>query len=118
MSFETILTPETIDEYTKAGFWQNKSENPEPTLQQIVNLFGYTTTIAKPGQVLNQGGAISRIGDEVLSAYWRKADSTQNVTVRQLAAYHTQGNPAFIRYFTVNDDRRGYADKPLHPRRP
>jgi cyclohexanecarboxylate-CoA ligase len=24
MSFETILTPETIDEYTKAGFWQNK----------------------------------------------------------------------------------------------
>ena len=24
MTFDTILTPETIDEYTKAGFWQNK----------------------------------------------------------------------------------------------
>lgn len=24
MTFETILTPETIEEYTKAGFWQNK----------------------------------------------------------------------------------------------
>ena len=25
MTFETILTPESIDEYTKAGYWPNRT---------------------------------------------------------------------------------------------
>ena len=74
----------------------------QPTLAQLVQLFGYTTTIAKPGENINGGGAIQRIGDEVLSPMWRRADANKSVGVRQLAAYHTQGNTAFIRYFTVN----------------
>ncbi len=37
-------------------------------------------------------------GDEVISPYWRSADGGE-VTVRQLAAYHSQGNRATIRWY-------------------
>ena len=32
---------------------------------------------------------------------WKRADASQSVSVRQLAAFHTQGNPAFVRYYTI-----------------
>ncbi|HYO10740.1 MAG TPA: choice-of-anchor D domain-containing protein [Tepidisphaeraceae bacterium] len=93
---------EPVSTIQLAGWWQYKSEKPEPTLQQVVQLFGYGTKITNTGQNVNGGGRIERIGDEVLSPMWRRADGSKNVTVRQLVALHTQGNPAFIRYFTVN----------------
>ena len=85
-----------------SGYWENKSEHVEPLLSQIVQVLGYGTTITTSSQNIDQGGAIARVGDEVLSGMWKKADSLATVSVRQLASYHTQGNDAFIRYYTVN----------------
>ncbi|WP_036196277.1 malectin domain-containing carbohydrate-binding protein [Nocardioides aequoreus] len=78
-----------------AGFWQSVSEgNQEPDLIEITRLFGYGTQIVSPGQPLNQQGLIKANGDEILSPYWLRANTAAPVTVRQLAAYHTQGNTA------------------------
>ncbi len=85
------------------GWWQNVNEgNPsaEPTLQQIITTFGYGTTIVGPGQLLNQGGKVARVGDEVLSPYWNVVDSTLPVSVRQLDQFHTQGNTATLFWYS------------------
>ncbi len=81
-----------------AGYWQNFSENAnEPAVRTIVQkIFGYGTTIEGPGQTVTTGGLVSRVGDEVLSPYWNRADGSRAVTVRQLAAFHTQGNTATL----------------------
>ena len=78
-----------------AGFWQSVSEGgQEPDLIEITKLFGYGTQITSPGQPLNQNGLLKANGDEVLSPYWLRANTTQPVAVRQLGAFHTQGNTA------------------------
>jgi fibronectin type 3 domain-containing protein/regulation of enolase protein 1 (concanavalin A-like superfamily) len=86
-----------------AGFWQSISEgNQEPTLQEMIRVFGYGTTITHPGEALSAPGSegkLQRVGDEVLSAYWKRADAARGVTVRQLAAYHTQGNVAKVWWY-------------------
>ncbi|HEX8521614.1 MAG TPA: choice-of-anchor D domain-containing protein [Tepidisphaeraceae bacterium] len=75
------------------GWWQiHNEDNKEPDFQDIVKAFGFKTTIVGPNQTLSNGGRLERIGDEVLSPYWRSADTSMPVTIRQLAAYHTQGN--------------------------
>jgi hypothetical protein len=80
-----------------SGFWQSVSEgNQEPSLNEILQVFGYQTKITGPGQKLNQNGLVQAVGDEVLSAYWQKANASQPVSVKQLAAYHTQGKTATI----------------------
>jgi hypothetical protein len=84
-----------------AGTWQNVSEGgQEPTLTEIVNqVFPYKTVIAGAGQQLNQDGLVTAVGDEVLSPYWERADTTKPVAVRQLDAYHTQGATAAVYWF-------------------
>jgi fibronectin type 3 domain-containing protein len=78
-----------------AGFWQSVSEGgQEPDVAELAKLFGYTSAITAAGVALNQHGLVHASGDEVLSPYWLRADSSQPVTVRQLAAFHTQGNTA------------------------
>ena len=80
--------PET--EVELSGFWQSRSEDgQEPDIQEIVDVFGYDTEITGLDQELNQQGLVQAVGDEVLSPYWQTADSSQPVTVRQLAAYHS-----------------------------
>jgi hypothetical protein len=77
-----------------AGFWQSIPEgspSQEPTVHEIVGLFGYGTTITGSGQQLNRGGRVEAVGDEVLSPYWQRADASRPVVVRQLAAFHQQG---------------------------
>jgi len=82
-----------------AGFWQSGSEVDEPSLVQIVNgMFGYQTTILGPGQRLNQAGLVAPVGDEVLAPFWRRADTTKPVSVRQLAAYRTQNTGTIFKY--------------------
>ncbi|MTD16945.1 choice-of-anchor D domain-containing protein [Nakamurella sp. YIM 132087] len=82
-----------------AGFWQSISEGgQEPDLSELARLFGYTTTITAAGVPLNQQGKVTASGDEVLSPYWLRADASQPVSVRQLAAYHTQGNTATFKW--------------------
>ncbi len=83
-----------------AGFWQSQSENnQEPNVAELARLFGYGTQITAAGVPLNENGLVHASGDEVLSPYWLRADTTRPVTVRQLAAYHTQGNTAQFRWF-------------------
>ena len=61
----------------------------EPDLQEILNTFGYTTPIFYSGQnFFADKGAYNALGEEVLSAFWLRADSALPVYVRQLAALH------------------------------
>lgn len=82
-----------------SGFWQSVSEGgQEPSLSEIVKVYGYQTVIVGSGQKLNQHGFVQAVGDEVLSPYWQRANTSQPVKVRQLAAYHTQGNTATLHW--------------------
>jgi hypothetical protein len=78
-------------ELTLAGWWQRENEkNMEPNLDVIVRkLFGYQTTTFTGGNIIADGRP-TPIGDEVISAYWRRMDNSRPVTVRQLVAYHGQ----------------------------
>jgi hypothetical protein len=81
-----------------AGYWQYESEHEEePNLQTIVNrLFGYGTDISNSQQpdYANTGSTVVPFGEEVMSGLWQAADPGQAVTVRELAAYHTQEDPS------------------------
>ena len=98
----TIVSSATNNQYKVvelAGFWQSKSEGgQEPSLQELAELFGYTTTITKAGQSLDNSGRVETVGDEILSPYWQRADTGKPVTVRQLAAYHSQGQVSYLRW--------------------
>ena len=73
-----------------AGMYQRETEaGTEPDIVQIAETFGWGTTVRGPGQQLNNRGRVTTIGDEVLSPYWRRLDTTAPVQVRQLAAYHS-----------------------------
>ena len=92
-----------------AGFWQEFSErNREPDLRQLVDLFGYETNITNANQALNNKGRVEAVGDEVLSPYWRRADASKPVTVRQLAAYHVQGRVTNFYWY----EKEGYSKPP------
>ncbi|HEV2293447.1 MAG TPA: choice-of-anchor D domain-containing protein [Tepidisphaeraceae bacterium] len=102
-----VINSNDADEAQKvvklAGFWQTQSEGDrEPTLPQVGQILGYGTVFVYAGQQLNTNGLFSAVGDEVLSEYWKRADPHQPVTVRQLAAFHTQGEKT-----TVNWHRKG-----------
>lgn len=100
-----------------AGFWQKYSEKTpggtsvEPTLAQITQMFGYTTTIVGAGQKMNTGGKPTAVGDEVLSAYWQAADPTGSVRVKMIAAYHRTYNsdPITGEILTAASSVRWYA---------
>ena len=96
-----------------SGMWQRQSENnTEPDVAQITQSFGYGTTILRSGQQLNNKGELVKIGDEVQSQLWKRADTTKAVTVRQLAAFHTQGNTATFGITRTNSTTR--ANKLTH----
>ena len=100
----TVVTDDADESNTViqlAGWWQERNErNQEPSLPVLVNrIFGYGTTVLNPGQSLDQGGRTATVGEEVLSSYWQRADANRPVTVRQLAAYHTQGNTELVRSY-------------------
>lgn len=84
-----------------AGYFQNKNEaDQEPNLvTQINKIFGYTTKVLNSGDVLANGGRASPVGEEIMSGYWQKADTSAPVSVRQLSAYHTQGNTATFNWY-------------------
>lgn len=106
------ITSNDPDEPTRrinlGGFWQSHSENnpqfqsQEPTLVEILQVLGYSTSAVGTGQTIDTGGNIRRVGDEVLSSHWVRADGSQPVRVRQLSAFHAQGNTATISYFNRN----------------
>ena len=86
---------EPTTEVELSGFWQSRSEGgQEPNVIEISKVYGYGSTIVEPGQKLNNAGRVEAIGDEILSPYWKRANGAEPVSVRQLAAFHTQGNTA------------------------
>lgn len=105
-----VINSNDADEPSKliklSGFFQTESESVhEPKLPVVGQILGYGTVFVYPGQVLNTGGLYSAIGDEVLSEYWKLADPAQPVTVRQLAAFHTQGETATFAWFKKGGNR-------------
>jgi hypothetical protein len=83
-----------------SGYWQSVSENDqEPTSAEVVSVFGYKTVVTAPGQSLNQAGFVRAVGDEVLSPYWVRSNTTQPVVVRQLASLHSCFNTATLLWF-------------------
>ena len=82
------------------GATRTKAEGGnEPSFVQIVQVFGYKTVIVGEGQVLNQHGTVAAVGDEVISAFWKRLDPTKTVSVKQLAAFHTRGGSAPISWY-------------------
>jgi hypothetical protein len=68
------------------GFWQPVPEGgTEPTLTQVMQTFGFTTTLGEP---LRDPVATPLQGDEVRSNLWRRLDPSQPVRARQLSALH------------------------------
>lgn len=110
-----------------AGFRQAVPQNTyfpaisnEPDHPEVVNaLFGYTTVIGTKQQLIDVGEQRIAIGDEVLSAYWIKADPSQPVSVRLIGAWTKGwdcGDPTAVSYgnfaywfpkgrTSANDDR-------------
>ena len=72
------------------GSWQRQREGGnEPNVAQVVSAFGFETNIVNPGQQINNQGRIEAIGEEVLAPFWQRADTSEPIYVRQLAAYHS-----------------------------
>lgn len=83
-----------------SGFWQRIPEGGlEPTLNEIVKVFRNATEITGQGQELNKNGLVQAVGDEVLSPYWQRANTSQPVSVSQLAAYH-KPNSATVSWYS------------------
>jgi hypothetical protein len=99
------ISSNDVDEPTKIimleGYHQRKPEGGfEPTLAGVVNtMFGFGTVIVGSGQNINTGGQKVAVGDEVLSGYWQRANPSLPVSVKQISALHTQGNPAVFNWF-------------------
>jgi hypothetical protein len=107
LTLHTNDADEATTQIQLAGFWQKYSEHDmEPSLVQILQLFGFTSNILYPGESLNQGGRVAAVGEEVLSPFWLRADSTLPCTITQLAAFHTQGNTAVTKWYPQGSSSR------------
>lgn len=89
------LTLETNDDKTPSkvltlrGLWQREGEgSKEPNAQTMIAAFGYTTRTGFSQTDPDAGAASKPKGNEVISSYFVRADTTQPVYVRQLGAYH------------------------------
>lgn len=88
---------EPVKTVALSGIAQSHSEDPpsgggsaEPKIQTIIDAFGFKTKTINTGQNINTNGNRVRVGEEVLSEYWLRAETGLPVTVRMLAAYHQQ----------------------------
>jgi hypothetical protein len=92
-----------------AGFRQAVPQNStfptvsnEPDLDEVVNgVYGFQTVVGTKQQLIDAGGEVVTVGDEVLSAYWVKADPSQPVSMRLMSAFHSGwdcGDPKAVSY--------------------
>ena len=74
-----------------AGFRQSIPQSPnEPDFDEVINgLYGFTTVVGTPAQLSTAGGELTPVGDEVISAYWVKADGSQPVSMQLVSAWHS-----------------------------
>ena len=89
-----------------SGLWQSHSEegntgtSQEGNLNDLIRTFGWTVDVGPDtgksnydtGQ--NTGGTRTAVGQENLSAFWKKA-GTGSVTAIQIAAFHQQKDPLY-----------------------
>ncbi|MEM6313006.1 MAG: hypothetical protein AAF743_02920, partial [Planctomycetota bacterium] len=105
IEFATNDADEAFPRVQLAGYSQSDSEensinvSQEPDLQEMFDVYGFSTVAAFAGQDLNGGGRVEAIGEEVLSFYWEKSDEELPVRVHQLAAYHMQGDANRLFWF-------------------
>jgi len=71
----------------------------EPSLQQVVDTFGWKTSIAGAGQTLVHQGRVEAIGDEILAPYWKMLDAATPVVIWELAAFHGRSSRADLWWF-------------------
>ena len=102
-----------------AGLWQSASERfasnnfyDEPGLDLIRQAFGFNFAFSTPADAapsnghdtdgsnipINQRGAVKPQGDEVISAYWQRADQSQQVSVQEIAAWSGQTDSARLNW--------------------
>jgi hypothetical protein len=111
--FESTLTirssdfDEGVTVVDLAGLAQIQSESgEEPTVQQIVDAFGFGTDVAQ--SQLNKGGLVETVGDEVLAPYFIVANPAQNIEITQLAVYQRQGDVAELFIHDVGSRDRSF----------
>lgn len=73
------------------GLWQYKGEgNSEPYAQEIINAFGFKTRVGfNANDGTSKGTTVIPNSDEILSAFFLRADASKPVHVVQMAAYHS-----------------------------
>jgi hypothetical protein len=89
----TIKSTASTNVVQLSGYWQSVSEQgQEPTMQEISAMMGWKTNV--PADMVD-AGRVRAFGDEILSPYWKRADSSKSIGVRQIAAEHhyTEGDP-------------------------
>ena len=75
-----------------AGIYQVVPEGgSELYLEQVVEAFGYSTNVGanKQGGLSSADPASPKAGDEVRSRFWQRANSSEPVYIRQIAAFHS-----------------------------
>jgi hypothetical protein len=107
-AFLTVESNDKQRRYTSLklnGFWQSHSEmnaqnvSQEPSLAEIFRTFGFGTVAVSNGQDINTKGAPTPVGDEVLNAYWKSADASRPVSIRQIAGFHQQGTSSEVAWY-------------------
>ena len=71
------------------GLFQREGEGfKEPTAQEMINAFGYKTKTGFFSKDPDVGDPKRPKGDEIISSYFLKVDSTKPISIRQMGAYH------------------------------
>jgi N-acetylneuraminic acid mutarotase len=74
---------------TLRGLWQKQGEGSrEPNAQTMISVFGFSTKTGFSSTDPDLGNASKPKGNEVISSYFVRADTTKPVYVRQMGAYH------------------------------
>lgn len=87
------------------GLLQRQGEGKnEPTAMEIIDAFGFKTDVGFVPTDPDKGDPAKLKGNEVLSPYFKKADNTKPVYVRQMAAYHSCCNATeTLRYHALGN---------------
>ena len=71
------------------GLFQREGEGyKEPTAQEMINAFGFKTKTGFYSKDPDVGDPKKPKGDEIISSYFLRVDSTKPVSIRQMGAYH------------------------------
>lgn len=107
MTFKTNDPAHATYKEELAGWYQVDSEkNEEPNLQTMVNLINnFKINIAPANTVLLTEGSTTAkyYGEEIKSAYWTTNNAAKPVTIRQLGAWHTEGDTSTADWYKKSD---------------